>query len=134
MVVSDSNSDAESEEYEPEKILASKRGEDGQHFYLIKWVGWNNPSDCTWEIVEAYDENFPTLVEAYKTELLRKSFLPKIRLSTDTNAARKSIAVKAARKSAPGRWIYQCKIGMGVKRQNERLEHDNKIKKVNSIL
>ena len=43
MVVSDSNSDAESEEYEPEKILASKRGDDGQHFYLIKWVGWNNP-------------------------------------------------------------------------------------------
>ena len=54
------------EEYEPEKILSSKLDEFGRKMYLVKWKGWNDPEDDTWEEAENYDKNFAELVLAFK--------------------------------------------------------------------
>ena len=41
----------ENEEYEVEKILDSVQ-DGGQTFYLVKWVGYDDPKDLTWEPLE----------------------------------------------------------------------------------
>lgn len=37
------------EEYEVECVLAERTNEDGEPEYLIKWSGYNEPEDNTWE-------------------------------------------------------------------------------------
>jgi len=55
------------EEYEVEKII-SKRMRKGKIEYLVKWKGWENPEDNTWEpianleckeLMEEYEKNHP---------------------------------------------------------------------------
>ena len=41
----------EEEEYVVEKIL-DKKYDGGVPYYLIKWEGWNDPADQTWEPAE----------------------------------------------------------------------------------
>jgi len=51
------------EEYEVESIV-SKRIKKGKVEYLVKWKGWENPDDNTWEPVEHLE--CPELIEAYE--------------------------------------------------------------------
>merc|ERR1712156_1057274 len=52
---SDSDSDSEEEErYEVEDILKSKE-EEGKRLYLIKWKGYDQAEDNTWEPEENID-------------------------------------------------------------------------------
>jgi len=39
----------EEEEYDVETILAHRVDNKGQTFYLVKWLGYNDPADNTWE-------------------------------------------------------------------------------------
>jgi len=52
--MSDEGSASETEEYEVEKILES-RTKKGKPEYLIKWKGFDNEDDNTWEPVENLD-------------------------------------------------------------------------------
>jgi chromobox protein 1 len=53
-------------EYDVEKILDKKKV-GGQWKYLIKWEGWNNPEDLTWEPLEHLD-NVPHIVQKFEEE------------------------------------------------------------------
>jgi len=55
------------EEYEVEKII-SKRARKGKVEYLVKWKGWEDPDDNTWEpinnldckdLIDEYEANHP---------------------------------------------------------------------------
>ena len=46
----DSDSEEEDEEeYEVEKILDVRKGKKGVKEYLVKWKGWEDEDDLTWE-------------------------------------------------------------------------------------
>merc|ERR1712228_926520 len=51
---SDSDSEEEEERYEVEAILKSKE-EEGKRLYLIKWKGYDQEEDNTWEPEENID-------------------------------------------------------------------------------
>jgi len=54
---------SDEEEYEVESIV-SKRIKKGKVEYLVKWKGWENPDDNTWEPVEHLE--CPELIQAYE--------------------------------------------------------------------
>lgn len=45
----ESNTDEEDEEYIIDRILDKKMGDDGTELYLIKWLGYDDDGDNTWE-------------------------------------------------------------------------------------
>jgi len=47
-------------EYEIEKIVGVRKGPDGLFFYQIKWKGWENPEDLTWEPEEELHDELVT--------------------------------------------------------------------------
>merc|ERR1712156_1131106 len=51
------------EEYEVEKII-EKRVKKGGVEYLVKWKGWDDPSDNTWEPVDNLD--CPDIIQEYE--------------------------------------------------------------------
>ena len=62
----------EEEEYEVEKILRHKLT-DGAYLYLVKWKGYDDPSDNTWEPKENL-HNCPDKLKSYwKNQKLKKS-------------------------------------------------------------
>jgi len=54
------------EEYEVE-LIAEKRIRKGKIEYLVKWKGWEDPSDNTWEPVANLE--CPEIIEAYEKKL-----------------------------------------------------------------
>ncbi|XP_023348277.1 chromobox protein homolog 1 [Eurytemora carolleeae] len=53
------------EEYEVE-VIVDKRVRKGKVEYLVKWKGWENPDDNTWEPVANLD--CPELISAYESK------------------------------------------------------------------
>ena len=54
-------------EYEVETILDRRKGRGKSYLYKVKWKGWNNPKDHTWEPVNNL-KNAKDLVTAYNRE------------------------------------------------------------------
>jgi len=56
--------------YDVEKILDKKKV-NGVWKYLIKWEGWENPEDLTWEPLE-HLESVPLLLSKFEEEYTKK--------------------------------------------------------------
>lgn len=55
-----------------EKILA-KRKQSGVPHYLVKWEGYDNIEDRTWEPCDRLQVDVPQIVEAYENKTQRKA-------------------------------------------------------------
>ena len=61
---------SDKEEYEVETIV-SKRTRKGVVEYLVKWTGWENPDDNTWEPIDNLE--CQELIEEYEATVGRES-------------------------------------------------------------
>jgi len=82
------------EEYEVEKII-EKRVRKGKVEYLVKWKGWDNPDDNTWEPVANLE--CPELIDAFEKSSGGADAAGK----KDKGVKRKSVASESESKFKP---------------------------------
>ena len=73
----------QSEDWEVEKILKKRVGQDGGMEYLVKWKGWEDKKDRTWE-PEEHLEGSEKLVKSFEAKLEKKEELKKERKAEST--------------------------------------------------
>eukprot|EP01127_Copromyxa_protea_P020743 TRINITY_DN6968_c0_g1_i1.p1 TRINITY_DN6968_c0_g1~~TRINITY_DN6968_c0_g1_i1.p1 ORF type:complete len:425 (-),score=87.65 TRINITY_DN6968_c0_g1_i1:111-1385(-) len=79
-------------EYEAEKIVDCRVGDEGQHLYLVKWVGFSDDA-CTWQPISDL-ENCPELLQQFidndpKAKKLKHDIPQKVVPKTTKRAPRK---------------------------------------------
>lgn len=115
----------ESEVYEVEKILDWTTDVNGDIFYLVKWVGYDDPKDHTWEPFENLDKCQLLIQEFHEEEKRKKELAAKEK----KNARKKEIKREKKQKEAQDNEIGGANIP--VKYLNELKYHQ--IQKENEI-
>jgi hypothetical protein len=54
------------EEYEPERIIAERKSEQGTIQLLIQWVGYPKEKDFTWEDAKALEQSVPEFITSWR--------------------------------------------------------------------
>jgi hypothetical protein len=60
------------EEYEPERIVAERKTEEGVIEILIQWLGWPEEKDWTWEVEKTLEQSVPDLVASWRESKVQK--------------------------------------------------------------
>ena len=85
----DDGSGSDEEEWEVEKILKKRVGPEGGTEYLVKWKGWEDKKDRTWE-PEEHLEGSEKLVKSFEAKLEKKKELKKEKKAESTNEEEES--------------------------------------------
>jgi len=64
-----SEDDSQPDEYEVEKILKERKGKGGKKEYLVKWKGYEDEKDQTWEPEGSLQTGSKELLDEYKTNI-----------------------------------------------------------------
>jgi hypothetical protein len=71
-VISTLEDSSTEEEYEPERIVAERKTEEGVIEILVQWLGWPEEKDWTWEVGKTLEQSVPDLVASWRENKVQK--------------------------------------------------------------